>query len=59
MPRAFASGFTPECKTAQTLYRSRRSQSRFELTDDLRNEITQREADFIEARDSFYRSDGQ
>ncbi|TXI96502.1 MAG: 2Fe-2S iron-sulfur cluster binding domain-containing protein [Burkholderiaceae bacterium] len=57
MPRAFASiSFTPSVKAAQTLYRSREANQGFELADDLRNEITQREADFIEARDSFYQA---
>lgn len=57
MPRAFARiNFTPSVKAAQTLYRSREANLGFELAEDDRNEITLREAQFIEARDSFYQA---
>ena len=57
MPRAFSKiSFTPSVKAAQTLYRSREANLGFELADDDRSEITEREAQFIEARDSFYQA---
>ncbi|WMW80867.1 pyridoxamine 5'-phosphate oxidase family protein [Undibacterium cyanobacteriorum] len=57
MPRAFASiSFTPSVKAAQSLYRSREANQGFELAEDARAEITEREAEFIEARDSFYQA---
>lgn len=57
MPRAFAAiSFTQSVKDAQTLYRSREANLGFELADDARNELTEREATFIEARDSFYQA---
>ncbi|MFC0350639.1 pyridoxamine 5'-phosphate oxidase family protein [Undibacterium danionis] len=57
MSRAFAKiSFTPSVKAAQTRYASREANLGFELADDARSEITQREADFIEARDSFYQA---
>ena len=57
MPRAFAAiSFTPSVKAAQTRYASREANLGFELAEDTRSEFTQREADFIEARDSFYQA---
>lgn len=57
MPRAFSKiSFTPSVKAAQSLYRSREANLGFELADDDRSEITEREAQFIEARDSFYQA---
>ena len=57
MPRAFAAiSFTPSVKAAQTRYASREANLGFELAEDTRSELTQREADFIEARDSFYQA---
>lgn len=57
MPRAFAAiSFTQSVKDAQTLYRSREANLGFELADDTRHELTEREAIFIEARDSFYQA---
>lgn len=57
MPRAFAAiSFTQSVKDTQTLYRSREANLGFELADDARNELTEREATFIEARDSFYQA---
>lgn len=57
MPRAFAKiSFTPSVKTAQSMYRSREANLGFELAEDDRAEITEREAEFIEARDSFYQA---
>lgn len=55
MPRAFASiSFTPSVKAAQTRHGSREAYREAELAEDPRNEITQREAEFITERDSFY-----
>lgn len=57
MPRAFAAiSFTQSVKDTQTLYRSREANLGFELAGDARNELTEREATFIEARDSFYQA---
>ncbi|MGL6042035.1 MAG: pyridoxamine 5'-phosphate oxidase family protein, partial [Deefgea sp.] len=55
MPRAFAAiTFTDSVKAAQTRYHSRDSNLGFEVADDSRSDMTEREADFIQARDSFY-----
>ena len=57
MPRAFAAiNFTPSVKAAQTRYHSREANLGFELADDTRSDLTAREAEFIEARDSFYQA---
>ncbi len=57
MPRAFAAiSFTPSVKAAQTHYHSREANMGFELADDTRSDLTLREAEFIEARDSFYQA---
>ncbi|MFZ6799060.1 pyridoxamine 5'-phosphate oxidase family protein [Undibacterium sp. Di24W] len=57
MPRAFATiNFTPSVKAAQTRYHSREANMGFELADDARSDLTLREAEFIEARDSFYQA---
>ncbi|MBY0572142.1 MAG: pyridoxamine 5'-phosphate oxidase family protein [Undibacterium sp.] len=57
MARAFAAiNFTDSVKAAQTRYRSREANLGFELAEDSRQEITAREAEFIEARDSFYQA---
>ena len=50
MPRAFAAiTFTDSVKAAQTRYHSRDSNRGFELADDTRSEMTEREAEFIAA----------
>lgn len=55
MPRAFAAiTFTESVKAAQTRYHSREGNLGFELAEDARSEITEREAEFIAERDSFY-----
>jgi predicted pyridoxine 5'-phosphate oxidase superfamily flavin-nucleotide-binding protein len=55
MPNAFATiSFTDSVKAAQTRYGSRENNRRFELSEDLRNELGQFEVEFIESRDSFY-----
>lgn len=57
MPRAFASiSFTDSVKAAQSRYGSRDRNRGFELADDPRNELTEQDAEFIEARDSFYQA---
>lgn len=57
MPRAFADiTFTPSVKAAQELYGSREANRGFELADNPRNELTEAEVQFIEARDSFYQA---
>ena len=57
MSSAFADiTFTPSVKAAQTLYGSRDANRGFELADDARNELTERETRFIAARDSFYQA---
>ncbi|HTF97843.1 MAG TPA: pyridoxamine 5'-phosphate oxidase family protein [Cellvibrio sp.] len=57
MSRAFADiTFTPSVKSAQELYGSREANRGFELADNPRNELTETEAQFIEARDSFYQA---
>ena len=55
MPNAFATiSFTENVKAAQTRYGSRENNHRFEISDDPRNELGDFEAEFIQARDSFY-----
>jgi ferredoxin-NADP reductase/predicted pyridoxine 5'-phosphate oxidase superfamily flavin-nucleotide-binding protein len=55
MPRAFSTiTFTDSVKATQTRYHSRDSNRGFELAEDTRSDMTEREAEFIEARDSFY-----
>jgi ferredoxin-NADP reductase/predicted pyridoxine 5'-phosphate oxidase superfamily flavin-nucleotide-binding protein len=57
MPRAFAAiSFTPSVKAAQTRYHSREANLGFELAEDTRSDLTLREVEFIEARDSFYQA---
>lgn len=57
MPNAFASiSFTESVKAAQSLYGSRERNESFELSADPRNELGEFEAEFIEARDSFYQA---
>ena len=57
MPKAFATiSFTDSVKAAQSLYGSRERNQAFELADDPRNELSEFEAEFIEARDSFYQA---
>ncbi len=57
MGQAFAEiTFTPSVKEAQSLYGSRQSNRRLEITDDRRDRITDVEREFIEARDSFYQA---
>ena len=54
MARAFADiCFTDSVKNAQTLYGSREANQGFEHAEDARNDLTEREAEFIAARDSF------
>ena len=43
-------------KNAQTLYGSREANQGFEHAEDARNDLTEREAEFIAARDSFYQA---
>ncbi|HNG58323.1 MAG TPA: pyridoxamine 5'-phosphate oxidase family protein, partial [Cellvibrionaceae bacterium] len=57
MARAFADiTFTPSVKAAQSVYGSRENNRGFEEADDPRNSLTASEADFIQARDSFYQA---
>jgi ferredoxin-NADP reductase/predicted pyridoxine 5'-phosphate oxidase superfamily flavin-nucleotide-binding protein len=57
MPTAFAKiCFTPSVKAAQTLYGSRQANLGFELSEDPRNTLGEREAEFIAERDSFYQA---
>ena len=57
MSTAFADiAFTPSVKAAQSRYGSRDANRGFELAEDARNELTEREARFIAARDSFYQA---
>ena len=57
MASAFADiTFTPSVKTAQSLYGSRESNRRFELSENAGNELGEREAEFIAERDSFYQA---
>lgn len=57
MSRAFADiCFTDSVKDAQTLYGSREANQGFEQTPEAHRELSQREMDFIAARDSFYQA---
>ena len=57
MSTAFADiAFTPSVKAAQSRYGSREANHGFELAEDARNELTERETKFIAARDSFYQA---
>lgn len=57
MPRAFARiGFTPSVQQVQERYGAREANRAFELSDDARDEIGEREAEFIGERDSFYQA---
>lgn len=57
MASAFADiTFTPSVKAAQSLYGSRESNRRFELSENAGNELSEREAEFIAERDSFYQA---
>ena len=57
MPKAFATiSFTESVKAAQSLYGSRERNQAFELADDPRDELSEFETEFIEARDSFYQA---
>jgi len=57
MPRAFATiAFTDTVKAAQRRYGSRESNRGFELARDKHNELTEGDAQFIAARDSFYQA---
>jgi ferredoxin-NADP reductase/predicted pyridoxine 5'-phosphate oxidase superfamily flavin-nucleotide-binding protein len=48
--------FTPSVKAAQTLYGSRAAYAGFEQGDDVGGVLGQQEAEFIQARDSFYQA---
>lgn len=48
--------FTSSVKAAQSLYGSREKNSRFESAQDACNRLTDREAEFITQRDSFYQA---
>lgn len=57
MPRAFARiSFTPSVKREQQRYGSREANQAFELSEDSRDRIGEREAEFIAERDSFYQA---
>lgn len=57
MPRAFAAiAFTPGVKAVQSRYGSRVANERFDREEDPRNALTENEAAFISARDSFYQA---
>jgi predicted pyridoxine 5'-phosphate oxidase superfamily flavin-nucleotide-binding protein len=57
MATAFAElTFTPSVKAAQSFYGSREKNSRFELAEERRNQLTEAEAGFIDERDSFYQA---
>lgn len=57
MPKAFATiGFTESVKAAQALYGSRERNQYFELSSDPGNQLGEFEAEFIQARDSFYQA---
>jgi uncharacterized protein len=57
MATAFAElAFTPSVKATQSYYGSREKNSRFELAEEARNQLTEAEADFIGERDSFYQA---
>lgn len=55
MPRAFAEiSFTPSVKAAQGRYGSREGNMGFEQQHDPHNRLTEREANYLAERDSFY-----
>lgn len=57
MATAFSEiAFTTSVKTAQCLYGSRERNRRFDASEDARNQLTEVEAAFISARDSFYQA---
>lgn len=57
MSRAFSDiTFTPSVKATQEQYGTREGNRNFELADDPRNELTETEIQFIQARDSFYQA---
>ncbi|MDO8418168.1 MAG: pyridoxamine 5'-phosphate oxidase family protein [Agitococcus sp.] len=57
MARAFADiCFTDSVKKAQSLYGSREANQGFEHVEDARSDLTEREAEFIAERDSFYQA---
>lgn len=57
MSRAFSDiTFTPSVKETQERYGSREGNRNFELAEDPRNELTEAEVNFIQARDSFYQA---
>ncbi|MGJ7902773.1 2Fe-2S iron-sulfur cluster-binding protein [Lysobacter sp. 1R34A] len=57
MSRAFADiAFTPSVKEAQQRHGSREANRAFELAEDARDSIGEREAEFIAERDSFYQA---
>lgn len=57
MANAFAEiTFTPSVKAAQSLYGSRQANQGFELSEDARNKLAEREIEFIAERDSFYQA---
>lgn len=57
MARAFADiCFTDSVKDVQLLYGSREANQGFEHAEDARNDLTEREVEFIAARDSFYQA---
>ncbi|MBK8816844.1 MAG: pyridoxamine 5'-phosphate oxidase family protein [Methylococcaceae bacterium] len=57
MATAFSEiAFTPSVKAAQSFYGSREKNSRFETSDDARNQLSEAEAAFIAERDSFYQA---
>jgi predicted pyridoxine 5'-phosphate oxidase superfamily flavin-nucleotide-binding protein len=57
MSRAYSDlAFTPAVRAMQTRMGSREAYAPLDHTDDRRDALTEREADFIEARDSFYQA---
>ncbi len=57
MPRAFSSiSFTDSVKAAQNRYGSRDKNMGFEMAEDARNQLTEQNIEFIEARNSFYQA---
>ncbi|MFZ6720070.1 pyridoxamine 5'-phosphate oxidase family protein [Undibacterium sp. Ji49W] len=57
MSRAFADiSFTPSVKAAQSLYGSREDNLGFELVDEKRDHLLERDIEFLQARDSFYQA---
>ncbi|MFZ6770634.1 pyridoxamine 5'-phosphate oxidase family protein [Undibacterium sp. Di26W] len=57
MSRAFADiSFTPSVKAAQSLYGSREDNLGFEMVDEKRDHLLERDIEFLQARDSFYQA---